>query len=219
MPWAVAAAAIVAGGTIYASEQQKKAAESASEAQISAAQMGMTAEERSLAKLEETLSPYVESGEDALRAQRALMGLEGTEAQQAAVDQIQQNPNFMALVQQGEGALLQNAAATGGLRGGNTQAALAQFRPQMLNQAISDQMRNLGGLTSLGQASAARQAASQQQFGSNMAGLYGNIGQAGAGQALATGQANANIGSTLAALGGMYLGGGTNTSTNIGGNF
>jgi len=149
MPWAAAAVVVGAGISYYATT---KASETAAEAQTSAAEAGMSAEEREQARLRETLRPYVETGEDALKAQRALMGLEGVEAQKQAVDQVQQNPNFMALIQQGEGALLQNAAATGGLRGGNTQAALAQFRPQMLNQALQQQYQNLGGLTGIGQA-------------------------------------------------------------------
>jgi len=205
MPWAAAAVVVGAGIGYVAST---KSAETAAEAQTSAAEAGLTAQEREQARLRETLKPYVETGEDALKAQRALMGLEGVEAQKQAVDQVQQNPNFMALIQQGEGALLQNAAATGGLRGGNTQAALAQFRPQMLNQALQQQYQNLGGLTGIGQAAAAQQAAAGQQFGSNIANLYGNIGQAQAGQAIAQGQALSNLGGSISSLGGMYATGG-----------
>ena len=55
------------------------------------------------------------------------------------------------MVQQGQDAILQNASAIGGLRGGNTQAALAQFRPALLSQLIAEQYNRLGGLSSLGQ--------------------------------------------------------------------
>jgi len=206
MPWAVAAAVVVGAG--ISAYGQYKSAEEAAAAQEEAALAGMSAEERAQERMRKTLQPYVESGEDAMKAQRALLGLEGEQAQQDAVNQVQQNPNFMALVQQGEGALLQNAAATGGLRGGNTQAALAQFRPQMLNQALQQQYQNLGGLTQIGQASAAQQAAGQMQFGRDIAGLYGNIGQAQAGAALGKGEAIQTIGSGISSLGGLYAGGG-----------
>ncbi|WP_449405980.1 hypothetical protein [Massilia phosphatilytica] len=36
-------------------------------------------------------------------------------------------PRFQALQQQGNDAILANASATGGLRGGNVQGALGQF--------------------------------------------------------------------------------------------
>lgn len=206
MPWAVAAAVVVGAG--ISAYGQYKSAEEAAKAQEEAALAGMSAEERQQEKLRKTLSPYVETGEDAMKAQRALMGLEGREAQQEAVMQVQQNPNFMAMIQQGENAMLQNAAATGGLRGGNTQAALAQFRPQMLNQALQQQYANLGGLTQIGQASAAQQAAATAQYGRDLAGLYGNIGQAQAGAALGKGEAIQTIGSGISSLGGLYAGGG-----------
>jgi hypothetical protein len=96
------------------------------------------------------------------------------------------------LQQQGENALLQNASATGGLRGGNLQAALAQFRPQLFSQLIESQYGKLGALSGLGQASAAGQAAAAQQTGSDIATLLGQQGAAQAGSALASGQAQAN---------------------------
>ena len=43
-----------------------------------------------------------------------------------------------------------NAAATGGLRGGNTQRALAQFRPALLSQLINQRYEQLGGLSGQG---------------------------------------------------------------------
>ena len=83
--------------------------------------------------------------------------------------------------------MLQNASATGGLRGGNVQGALAQFRPQLLNQLIEQQYSRLGGLTSLGQASAAGQATAGMQTGTNIANLLGQQGQALAGGAMGKG--------------------------------
>jgi hypothetical protein len=74
------------------------------------------------------------AGGPALQAQMAALGLSGPEAQQEYVAQQEQSPAFQALARQQEEALLQNASATGGLRGGNVQGALAQFRPALLNQ-------------------------------------------------------------------------------------
>jgi hypothetical protein len=143
----------------------------------------------------------------ALKQQQALLGLEGPEAQQAAINAIQNQPGFQSMVQQGENAMLQNASATGGLRGGNLQGAMAQFRPQMLAQAIQDQYSRLGGMTSLGQRSAAGVGAAGMETGRGIADLLGQMGAAQAGGYL--GQAKAQqqmIGSLAQGIGGAYSG-------------
>lgn len=115
--------------------------------------------------------------------------------QQDVINQILQGPEYQSLVQQGEEAILQNAAATGGLRGGNVQAALAEYRPQVLSQLLNQRYNRLAGITNIGQASAAGQATAGQQTASNIGQLYGQIGQAQAGSALAPGpeQAQAQL--------------------------
>lgn len=127
------------------------------------------------------LKPYQKAGVDALAGQRNLIGLNGAEAQSAAIAGLQNSPEMAAYIQQGENALLQNAAATGGLRGGNAQGALAQFRPQLLAGMIDKQYERLGGLTSLG----ANTTGMVYQTGANAA-----AGQANAGMQLAAGISN-----------------------------
>ena len=170
------------------------------------------------------LQEFAAVGTDALKQQRALAGLDGPEAQQAAMAQIEAGPGFQALTRQGEEAILQRASATGGLRGGNVQAALAQFRPTLLNQFIEQQYGKLGGLTNLGgaateqlfktgvggqellarlgQASAANQAAGATTLGTGIAGSLGQIGTAQAGAAGTIGAAqSANAIAQAQALG------------------
>lgn len=131
-------------------------------------------------------------------------GESGRAAQQAAINQIEQNPLFQSQIRQGEEALLQRASATGGLRGGNIQAALAQFRPQMLQQAIEQQYGRLGGIAGTGlgvteqlyrggQASATGQASAAGTLGSNVANLLGQQGAAQAGGQLAGAAPFANL--------------------------
>jgi hypothetical protein len=93
------------------------------------------------------------------------------------------------LAQQGEEAILQNASATGGLRGGNVQGALAQFRPALLNQFLEQQYTRLGDLTKVGQASAAGVGASGITSATNIGQAYTQAGQARAGSIM--GQAGA----------------------------
>lgn len=144
--------------------------------------------------------PTTQAVTGALTAQQDLLGLRGTEAQRAAISGIEGSPQFQTLVQQGENALLQNASATGGLRGGNLQGALAQFRPQILSQLIESQFNKLGGLTQIGQAAAAGQAASGIQSSSNISNLLQQQGQARAGAQLAQGQAIGNIAGSIGNL-------------------
>lgn len=54
------------------------------------------------------------------------------------------------MINQGTEGVLQNASATGGLRGGNTQTALADFRANAFNQVLQNQIANLGGAVGVG---------------------------------------------------------------------
>jgi len=100
------------------------------------------------------LNPYLKFGVRAATRQANLLGLQGAEAQQASISAIEGGPELALLAQQGEEAILQNAAATGGVRGGNTQAALAQFRPRILSDLISLEIERLGGVSAAGRGSA-----------------------------------------------------------------
>lgn len=191
----IAGAGIVGGA--YAAHEQKGAAKDAAEAQSASAQQGINEQQRQFDAVQKLLAPYVNSGSGAITAQQNLIGLGGNAEQQKAIDALKNSAQFGELTRQGENSILQNASATGGLRGGNVQASLAQFRPQLLSQMIEQQYGRLGGIAQLGQASAAGQASAGLQTGSNIANLYGQQGAAQAGNALAQGQANANFASGI----------------------
>lgn len=186
-------ALVVGGSQLVGGIVQSNAASDAAGAQTQAAQAGIDEQRRQFDAVQQLLKPYVEVGTPALEQQRALAGLGGPEAQQAAIAAIEGGAGFQAQVRQGEEALLQRASATGGLRGGNIQAALAQFRPQMLQQQIDTQYGRLAGLTSLGQQSAAGVGTAGMQTGARISGLYGDIGAAQAGESLAQGQAFSSV--------------------------
>jgi hypothetical protein len=134
--------------------------------------------------------------------------LRGAPEQQAAISALEQSPLFQASVRQGEEALLQQASATGGLRGGNIQAALAQFRPAMLQEQIAQQYQNLGGLTSLGQQSAAMQGTSGMETAGSIGDLLGQRGAAIAGGQLARGSVVRQSFKDLMSIGGLAAGAG-----------
>lgn len=206
------ATAVVVGSVatgVMSSKAQKKAANTAAGAQMEASEMGVEEQRRQFDAVQKLLKPYADAGLSGLSGQQDLLGINGTKAQQAAIGNINNSAEMQTYLQQGENAILQNASATGGLRGGNTQAALAQFRPQLLNQLINQRYQNLAGMTSLGQNAAAGTGNAGMQAASNISNLYQQSGAAQAGAALASGQASANmwnsVGSTIGTLGGMKL--------------
>ena len=191
---------------ITGASQQAAAGQAAAASQSAAAQAGITEQGRQFDALVQLMSPYVGAGESALAAQQGLLGLGGQELQGQLVGDIEGSELFGALQRQGETAILQNASATGGLRGGNTQAALAQFRPQLLQSLVDTQYNKLAGLSQLGQASAAGQGAAGIQTGTNVANLLGQQGSAIAGGQLAAGGAQRQTFGDLVGLGGAVAG-------------
>jgi len=198
------AAAIALGvGALGSAAIGASAASKAGKAQVAAADAGAAEQRAAREEMRRLLEPYVAAGGPALEAQMGALGLRGPEAQQAYVSQQEQNPAFQALARQQEEAILQNASATGGLRGGNVQGALAQFRPALLNQFLEQQYERLGGMTALGQRSAAGVGAAGMESAGAIADLLGQAGAARAGSALGVGQALSGPFNLLSTLGGM----------------
>lgn len=186
---AIGGAGIATG--IYSANKAAGAAGDAAQLQSQSAQQGIDEQRRQFDAIQKLLSPYVNAGTGALSGQQDLLGLNGSAAQQSSIDALKTSPQFQALTQQGQDAILANASATGGLRGGNVEASLAQFQPQLLSQLISQQYSRLGDLTSIGQNAAAGTGNAGVQTGNNIATLLGQQGSALAGGALASGRADA----------------------------
>jgi len=226
---AAALGAIAVGGaTIVSGFMQSNAASKAAETQAGAAEKGIAQQgvssqlaideqRRQFDAVQKILQPFVAAGAPAVEQQQALLGLRGPEAERAAIERISGGEQFKALAQQGEESLLQRASATGGLRGGNIQAALGQFRPALLSNLIEKQYGQLGGLATLGQSSAAGVGAAGTAAGTNISNIYGTqganianlLGQQGAAQAggeIAQGKAYGAFPTALASGLGIYSG-------------
>ena len=218
------------GGSLLQRNTERQAAAQASDAQVGAAESGMAEQRRQFDALQELFKPYVEAGTKAiggmqpyaeagapaLAQQQAILGLSGAGEQAKAIAALEASPLYQSQVRQGEEALLQSASATGGLRGGNVQAALAQFRPKMLQNQIDLQYSRLGGLTELGQtttqnlarlgqASAAGQGVAGMESARAISGLYGDSGASQAGRAIAEQKAQSQFQSGLLNLGGQFI--------------
>lgn len=178
---AIIGGAALAGGAAlqgYQANKQAKAARSAAGDVREANDQALEEQKRQFDALQKLLKPYIKAGTGAIGAQQDLLGLSGANQQQQAIDALERQPLFQSLMSQGEESILQNASATGGLRGGNTQSALAKFRPQMLSQIIQQQLAGLGGLSTLGQASAAGQGAQGMNFAGNVGNLLASSAEA-----------------------------------------
>jgi len=220
-------------GALLGGYSQSRAASKAAGAQVQAAEAGIEEQRRQFDIAQEMLRPYREAGlsameglqpfigggAEAYQQQLALAGLLGPEAEAAAIQRVQMRPGFMEEVRAGEEALLQQAAATGGLRGGNIQRALAEYRPEMLRRSIEQEYGRFGGLAgaglgtlgdifSAGQASATGSAGQAQSLGQSVAGLMGQAGAARAGARLAKGSAVQDVINAPYRAAGMFVGAG-----------
>lgn len=199
---------IVGGSQLIGGMMQADAASEAAGIQAGASQAGIEEQRRQFDALQALLKPYTEAGLPALAQQQALLGLQGPEAEQAAIERIRGGETFQALTEQGEEALLQRASATGGLRGGNIQAALSEFRPQLLSSLIEQQYGRLGGMTTLGQRSAAGVGAAGMETGTNVANLLAQQGAARAGGELGEAKAFSGLFNLPAQILGFQYGAG-----------
>jgi hypothetical protein len=194
-------------GGMFQSNAQKSAASQASAADYAASQAAIAEQRRQFNALLQRSQPYMRAGQIGMNGMLNLAGLNGDKAQQQAVNGIQNGAGFQAQVQHGEQGILANAAATGGLRGGNVQAALGQFRPAMLQQAIDQQYARLGGLTNMGQNTAVNAGNMGMGMANQIGGQLTAGGNAMAGNALAQGQASANMWGNIAGAAGSFFGG------------
>jgi hypothetical protein len=172
-------------GKVTGAEAAADGAENAAAVQSASADKGIAAQQAQFEAIQKLLAPYVQAGNGALAGQQNLIGLNGQGAQQTAIDGISNGAQFQSMLAQGNNSILQNASATGGLRGGNTQNALAQFSPQLLNQLIQQQYGNLSGISQIGLGAATGTGAAGQNSTNAITGLYQQQGAANAGAQLA----------------------------------
>lgn len=193
-------------GGVTGAKQSAKGAQQAANMQASAAERAIAEQRAARLSNEQRQDPFVQAGTTALSQQMALIGLNGTGAQQSAINTLLAGPDYTMAVRQGEEAILQNAAATGGLRGGNTQNSLAAFRADTLSGLLGQQFNRLGGITSLGQNAAAGVGNAGLQVASNIGDLLNQQGAAIAGGQIAKGNVVAQNFNNMAQVAGTVLG-------------
>jgi hypothetical protein len=137
-------------GGIFGGNKVKKASRRAEAARLEAVNKGIAETARQFDATRADLASERALGESGVAAYRGLVGLDGADAQSAAIAQLRNSPLYQSLMTNGRDAILANASATGGLRGGNTQDFLARQATDTLSQVIQNQLGNYAGTIGVG---------------------------------------------------------------------
>lgn len=167
-------------GNLIGAGKQKKASRKAQAALEAALNRGIDEQTRQFDLTRADYEPARNLLAPSVTGLADLIGVNGVEAQQTGMEGIQNSPLLASIIRNGEESVLQNASATGGLRGGNTQNSLANFRADAFANELQAQMARLAGLTSIGMGATD----SVSNFGANKANNVSNLlGQIGGAQA------------------------------------
>lgn len=207
--------------SIFGGAAQKKASKKATKAQVDAYNKGIDEQKRQYDTTRADFDPYRQAGYGGLSQLGDLVGLNGGDEQSLAIEALRKSPLYQSLYANGEEALLANASATGGLRGGDTQRGLADFGRDTLATTIEAQLARLGGIAGMGMGATE----SVANFGQNKANavttLLGNIGNAKASGYLTRGGITAqqfqNAGGMLDSAVSAFMPGGGGLSSLFGG--
>lgn len=204
----------VLGGVLGKSSSKgtQKAIDQSAQALLQANREALSEQRRQFDLSREDQMPWLEAGETALGGIMDLLGLApgggGAEQQAEAIAALESSPLFQSLVRSGEEAILANASATGGLRGGNIQDALSNFRADTLSQVIQQQLSNLGGLSGTAVGSAQHLGGLGASYASNISNLLGQQGSIQSGALLGKAGVRNQQSNSLGGLIGEVLGGG-----------
>lgn len=173
MPWVVAAAAVGAGASIYASGE-------ASDAQSEAAANAQALERETQQQIRGDLAPYRDAGSRALGYYEDFLGANGADRRTEAHDLFRSSPGYQFAQDEGIRATEGGAAARGGLLSGGTLKALQDRGMGLADQTSGSYLDRFLGLANMGQNSAAQTG----QFSAGSAARQGGyITDAGAAQA------------------------------------
>lgn len=111
---------------------------------------GLAGSEEALISAGQEFGPFAQAGAGAQTLQAALTGAAGPAAQAEAFRTFQESPGQQFLREQGEQAVLRNAAAIGGTGGGNVRRALTRFGQGLASQGLQQQIQNLSDIANRG---------------------------------------------------------------------
>lgn len=195
-------------GSVIGAKSNAKAINKATDAQQAAMQAAIDEQARQYDTTRSDFAPYLSAGTKALPGIMDLLGLNGPQAANAAIAALKSSPVFQSLYNTGEEAVLQNASATGGLRGGNTQGALYELGDTTLSRVIADQLSRLGGLAGLGENATGSVAGFGAHSADAISGLNVGQGQVAAGGILGKQNVYNNMANQISSIISSVIGGG-----------
>lgn len=164
-------------GGLFGGNSAGKAADKAARYQYEAAMSGIDESRRQFDQTRADFAPWQQAGQQGLGGLTTLLGLGGAEEQLAAIEALRGSPLYEQLYGAGQESILQNASATGGLRGGNSQASLYRLGEGTLSDVIQRQLASYGGLANMGMGAAGQVGA----FGANAVNSQNDLRNQGAG--------------------------------------
>jgi hypothetical protein len=138
-------------GAVLGAHSNAKAIGKATNAQIAGIDKAIGEQQREYDTSRADFAPYMGIGTSALGPFGDLLGLNGNDAAAKAIESLKSSPIYQSLYGNGLETVLQNASATGGIRGGNTEGALAEFGRDTLADTMQRQIGNLMGAINVGQ--------------------------------------------------------------------
>jgi hypothetical protein len=163
MPWGVAAAAVAAAGSIYASNK-------AAGAQKKAANSSIAEQQREYDQTREDQLPFLQAGQNAVNLQQQYLS--------GDTSGFENSPDYKFAVSQGFKGLDAGAASRGNLWGGGTDADRISLGQGLATQYANNYWNKLAGMAGQGQSSATNLGAVGQNTAGNIGSYLNNAGAA-----------------------------------------
>jgi hypothetical protein len=164
------------GGLIGAGAQ-KKASRNAQAAMNDALNKAIGVQQAQNQQTRTDFAPEMGLGNSAIGEYGDLTGANGADKWAASLAALHDDPLYKSLYSNGEEAVLQNASATGGIRGGNTEGALAHFGADTLATTLQQRLAQLMASIGIGTQAKGAITGVGLNTSNNVSGLNTSIGQ------------------------------------------
>lgn len=200
-------AAAIVGSAVVGGVASASAAGKASKAQRRAAEQAAAVQREQYEQTRADLAPFRDMGTTALGQYTDLLGMQGQDAYQRALQNYQQSPFLAQLVRNTGDAVDASRAARGGLFSGATAQEIGDRTGQLYMGDFNNYLSRLGGLVDTGQSAAAQTGSFGQNAAAGQANAFTAAGNARAQGYINQGNAISNALNQGAQLYGAYQGG------------
>lgn len=197
----LATAAISTGGALLAGRSQKKAADTAADAQTRVAEQNNALTREIYQRNTENFTPYMETGRNAMGSLNSLIA-----GDQGAFDQFRQGTNYNFRLNEGLRALDSRYAAMGARESGAAMKGITRYAGDLASGELGNYTDLLRGQQQLGFGGASALAGVGQQFGETTSRNNQNAADATSNAALLRGQASSSMYGGIASGVGNALG-------------